>query len=1798
MLLERIKDNLSADRAAMIVPALMRNNLIWSALLEDAFWFELSAPDQLKKIRWDPVGLAAICLKILPARTEDMNGLEAGLDPELRKSALAQMQTTLRFGLGPQNLFEAALLALAILERFRIIGSWDGLITELTRATAVTGQLLSIWQLPLAIVWGFTNYSADLLTHLSMAGQPKHAPWVVHILLSYPMEFDRRLGLFFDFLPSSSLEFQIQVLKNLIAQGEKDLSLRLAQKLLKSKNATASLAGNIDVNSSSAQISAKIVDLQHSATLAQLAGNPLQALALLEQSLALLEHWRGRTLLSAGNAASHGGQNDQAAALINQLLSLQQQSGEIHGAAILSIDDISGEKILDQLIVEPWSPEATLQRARLIHQRGEYALSQEIGRTAFENWQCIGSAPTPSSATTDWTPDNFLKALMDIGLHDEALNYASSVLSCGVLIPQIFITAGHLAFNQKKYLLAAEFASILSILEPKQIDHHRLLAHSLEKSGDVKRALNIWRMITKQNAALPVDDLALAACAVNAGEYEEALNTAAQYFDNEAVSGLAYGLAGEALDGMGQFDKSIHMLEQGLAIQPDQERTWLALSDLCFKTQNQTRQLEVLRAGSVAVPDSTRIHFALGNTLAAMNRHAEALSCYRRSAHLDPKHPGIFVALIETCRHLGLTTEARVFLQQAEQNCLNDAGLAYQRAVIQIMDGDRHQGLVSLKLALEKEDAPLRWYVEYAEMVFAGDATDVPSDPADSEDALIILEAAGRRFPSEIAIQYWLAKARLISGDIERAKAEFEDLMEVPGAADKEWRWRLLYGLGEILLLQHQVEAAVASLAEAFDINPRHLRLQKIITRAFLEASLSQEAFNMAELVRKSSPMDAQILEWYGYIMEQLGRFDAAADAITLAAQLSPETHSYSIRLSRIYISQGNTELAQRRLAEIFAIPGVAVSDLLQVVELFLALQDAESAYFLLQRIKNESHALPPLALLLETASRFQKQQQIDKALMVVQYAIDTTPDIFGLYVFQADLLVEIRNLTTALASLQQAAQILTKKTDGAPTSHDVLPGWFNGYQVPSGVYYRLGLLLRQVGKLDEALYNLEQAIVEEPERYLYWLAGIELVQALFNDLDHIMVRNVVDHLLSENQWSPNLLEQKFAAAELCAIFAEQYLLQGDIVQADYWIERGRTWQPDSTRLMAANARSLALKGAAFEAEQEFETVSAGVLVTSIAQLPLCCLYQPDAAYRSAYWIGWAAIECGYWDQGIELLTQYAATFSLEPAPLASLIKSLVLTAEQLVYWGELRIKHHAPGSKWNPGKAHALFQRTVTQLEKLTRLPDIDRFKARGILVFEPSVDNAQAFKAMIGSGVDATALAGGWRILGKYNEVAQLARQWNDSPGVLLQTALALSTINPGAALATVLHVLEQPKPNPLAFAVLALVNFKRGDFLLASEALENAISIWPNEPDWHIWAAEQYELLDRLDLAEQHLIAAAQLLPGSLDITLKHARLLGLMGNYWDAAEALEDAAKGDPGCLEIWLQLGNFRQALGDHQNALRCAEKVIDLDENSSAGLELAGNTALILGQSEKAYRYVLRALNINPKSLMLELLLCRVLITSQRRSEALDNLTKINPGDISSPDQAAIFIECLINLRGSSAAKPTLDDFLKLFPDNPILCRLSALSLMEENRLAEAEILVATALKADPSNTDLRLLDGQILRQIGQLDMAIHQLSESIRLMPSLLDAYLELGAVYQQQRQHELAITVYQQAMKIAPGDHRPYYQAGLALRETKDYRGSEILLRRAAQLAPRDLIIRKQLAAIVALNMVTSVQEAQICQ
>jgi len=221
-------------------------------------------------------------------------------------------------------------------------------------------------------------------------------------------------------------------------------------------------------------------------------------------------------------------------------------------------------------------------------------------------------------------------------------------------------------------------------------------------------------------------------------------------------------------------------------------------------------------------------------------------------------------------------------------------------------------------------------------------------------------------------------------------------------------------------------------------------------------------------------------------------------------------------------------------------------------------------------------------------------------------------------------------------------------------------------------------------------------------------------------------------------------------------------------------------------------------------------------------------------------------------------------------------------------------------------------------------------------------------------------------------------------------------------------------------------------------------------------------------------------------------------------------------------------------------------------------------------------------------------------VKSWRARQGKDALAEINRAIEDLPGVLELELERgrLVNkLHGATAALQVVQPLADQYSEDDRVLGLYAGVLADASRLPEAEKTALQALRINPNNSDTHLLLGRLFTNSGQLDKAVHHLSESAQLAPGRTDAYLDLGAVFTIRRDYDQALNAYQQAMTVDPNDFRPYYQAGLILRDGKDYPAAEAMLRRAAALAPQDVNIRRQLGAIVALNLVHNCQEASSC-
>ena len=249
-------------------------------------------------------------------------------------------------------------------------------------------------------------------------------------------------------------------------------------------------------------------------------------------------------------------------------------------------------------------------------------------------------------------------------------------------------------------------------------------------------------------------------------------------------------------------------------------------------------------------------------------------------------------------------------------------------------------------------------------------------------------------------------------------------------------------------------------------------------------------------------------------------------------------------------------------------------------------------------------------------------------------------------------------------------------------------------------------------------------------------------------------------------------------------------------------------------------------------------------------------------------------------------------------------------------------------------------------------------------------------------------------------------------------------------------------------------------------------------------------------------------------------------------------------------------------MDDPIKARTCAEQALNLQPDHPVALHLYAQALHRLGQTDQAMQVVEKGIPLaaDPLPLLLE--------------------------------QTAI----LESLHGPSATLPALQALADRYPDDPAVLAPLAKSLADNNELDEAIRTAQRALRGGSHAlrprelASLHHLLGRLLRQTGQLDQAIHQFSEAVRLAPDQLEVYLDLGETQLERRQNTLAIQTYQKAIQVAPEDPRPFYQASLACKAGRDYPGAETMLRRAAELAPDDLVIHRQLAALVALNLVHS--------
>ncbi len=573
-----------------------------------------------------------------------------------------------------------------------------------------------------------------------------------------------------------------------------------------------------------------------------------------------------------------------------------------------------------------------------------------------------------------------------------------------------------------------------------------------------------------------------------------------------------------------------------------------------------------------------------------------------------------------------------------------------------------------------------------------------------------------------------------------------------------------------------------------------------------------------------------------------------------------------------------------------------------------------------------------------------------------------------------------------------------------------------------------------------------------------------------------------------------------------------------------------------------------------------------------------------------------AAASTGSYETAHMILEQMRDRFPYEIHPVFSIAKLYTQQAEEYRLADMLHIRRHLPPADSLTLGSFEAFEEMILATEQVSDSPLVKAWHKRGTAAFYPTIDNFAAVSASPEFSSMEKFQIGKLALENKVSELMQYLDQTQVSLKDRAEAAILVLDKAPQDAYQIMESVGDQLVIHPAYLAAYSLSALKIGNLQPALDALENALTQWNDEPEWHLLAAQMCTQSKNASGALYHWKFAADLEPENYIFVLEMGKGSLLFEDTMQAIQYLRKAAHLDPVNYQPWLYMAQAYRAHGDINQAIASIERSVTLSPNQSEPLVYSAQLSLEAGQADEALKKIDSALRLNPKDTSGLILKSKALQAIGHTEEALELISHSLSKVANSLPLLIARTEIIQVKEGQKAYLKSLQEIAQDYPKDPTVLQMYAQALAENGQPAEALHITQLALKADPDQLEMHLLAGRLLRSTGQLDQAIDHFSACVNLDPSHVDSYLEMAKTYQERRDYTKASTLFEKVIEITPKDYRGYYQLGLLLRDAKDYRGAETMLRKASELTKDDVNILRQLGAIIALNLVHNPQEASV--
>ncbi|NPV75977.1 MAG: tetratricopeptide repeat protein [Anaerolineae bacterium] len=1818
-----IQKRFTPEDVKALAYSLRHDPLIWEEIHNADLWDRLESQNAMRLSDFRPGCLALRALDI-GMTVEQLSKLPlVTLPKNTRLKAIEMFERTIQTTYVPRSLAEAGLLALALRERRRVVHTWEGLQDELKQPDGQSLQL-SVWGTPFACLFSIVPDGVELLQ--SLVNNPENSSnfaVAAHVLLVNPFSNAERIELFKKILLGIPMKSRIEWLRQLCLNGERNLVQQIATGLLaEDEKHTGDQPAGTKARYSIEEISAQMTQLENRARLHQYADQPesfFQVMEALRHNLNFLEGlldlrvlemraWKGEYELACreadrlkANSLSHRISYEMSF-LLGEAPDVDEECNENLGDKIDVLRKLA--RIKEQVRTgctekERVQIKADLEKIMDVFEKVDFNTSLRF----FSDWDAAG----------------IVDSLITLNLFSEATRLGEMLHEKRPVDLSLIGVLSKAYEKQDNIDKAIQFARFGIALNPDVSDQHRRLAQLWDLKKDYLYAFDEWSRVVQLGDMPTVTDLlSLGQAAARTNQPHHVVDACEKVLKIDHENVKACLLMARALMDLGRPAEAIPYLEKKSLVLEDEPEGWLLLSEAYCQEGNHEKGKEVLRLAVSAVPESAEVNHAFANALIRDGKPEESLPYLIKANQLSPESDQILLNLGETLRKVGKHDEALSLFASASQKWPGHAEIGYQYVETLITLGRDQEALPILEAVIGQGSGSFEKLMLYVDLLLGRRRTVISANEIPEEQiskALHGIDLALKINPDHIKAKLIRAELLGVSGRESEAVEIYESiaLEKILEEKDQDLESRYFGGYGAAALKLGQFDTAIYALEKALETGLSQQYLMHCLAEAYLANNMVKEAMRIAGQALEKYPDHLDNINWFVEKATLMEEYQAAIAALKRSTELSPENPKIWMRLAEFHSERGEKTEAKEALDRLLAIQGIGSEDLRKAARLFYLLDETILALSCLEKaLQNGEETAAGLPIELACAHVIAGNHEI--ALQVLQQAADQYPDDGSYNVFASDILGSLGRWPMALAclegvigGLESGTHIFTAVDKVVALPPDLPESWLPSLGSLPQIFLRYGFYLRATGDLSAARINIQKALEYLPSSIpiRFYLADLSLSMLLVGDAEDLCDYSLVMPSYREHPplGSPAFALYQSTFTNLNCLYAEIALNRNHEDKAWDILRSFQEEEINSPRIVALEARLLHRNGQVKEAVELFEKAlvdyeplrSKSVALYSgwpfVDPIDLFCL-------PGEHWYIEAAAEIRKWSNALENCVWLISQKPYEPLSHYLLAKSLTMRAEHQRLCEEIGCIGSHGGEDGLDAEAFEKFEQAIHTAQSLSGapIPEIERWFTRGKAAFRPTQQNIQNFNRIANNSDEIAVLMMLLRQCNRREDAIEAFQRSPASAGVLTQLALSLVGIDDKRGLEAARKSNELSPSDPLslvAFSKLAEINLEVD---LAYQLMEKVLAFWPTEAGLHVKAAKLAEIAGHKGSQLSHWKEACTLDPDNMDALLGFGESLYHAGKIVEAVQQLVKVRAMNPENESGLSLLARAYFQQGSLADALECSEQVLKRNPVNTDMVMLAGEIASSLGDLEKAFSYAKNFVKLDPQNPRGLLFLAHILILQGKAEDALTVLehtvNMIGP-DVAVLLQRARLIE---TLRGPQVALPYFEDLARLDPENAeVLCCLAKIQ-MESKQFDKAEETLHQALRITPTNPELNLMLGRLQKTQGHLDKALYYLSEAVRSSPVDVEPYLELANAYQERKEYQQALALYQQAIKIAPKDDRAYYQSAVVMREVKDYPGAEAMLRKAAQLSPNDLSIRRQLSAVIALNLVHQTSEVNI--